>query len=145
MIRRPPRSTRNDTLFPYTTLFRSQRKERRGNIPKVRRRRFGSRRGAETRRETACFASVSRQRDREVRGCRDVIGRWRGRRHYARTTSASPRLCANQSSASMVVAALDSRFRGRTIGCGIKRSSPRLRMKNGSRGGAEGGDRKSVV
>src|SRR3546814_10556004 len=23
MIRRPPRSTRNDTLFPYTTLFRS--------------------------------------------------------------------------------------------------------------------------
>src|SRR3546814_10336584 len=24
MIRRPPRSTRTDTLFPYTTLFRSQ-------------------------------------------------------------------------------------------------------------------------
>src|SRR3546814_16442710 len=24
MIRRPPRSTRPDTLFPYTTLFRSQ-------------------------------------------------------------------------------------------------------------------------
>src|SRR3546814_2459936 len=23
MIRRPPRSTRTDTLFPYTTLFRS--------------------------------------------------------------------------------------------------------------------------
>src|SRR3546814_15983910 len=23
MLRRPPRSTRNDTLFPYTTLFRS--------------------------------------------------------------------------------------------------------------------------
>src|SRR3546814_17771083 len=33
MIRRPPRSTRTDTLFPYTTLFRSprlvQRKTRR--------------------------------------------------------------------------------------------------------------------
>src|SRR3546814_11424452 len=37
MIRRPPRSTRTDTLFPYTTLFRSlllqaahdQRRERR--------------------------------------------------------------------------------------------------------------------
>src|SRR3546814_1982647 len=28
MIRRPPRSTRTDTLFPYTTLFRS------GLIPK---------------------------------------------------------------------------------------------------------------
>src|SRR3546814_17629616 len=25
MIRRPPRSTRTDTLLPYTTLFRSQR------------------------------------------------------------------------------------------------------------------------
>src|SRR3546814_14500795 len=24
MIRRPPRSTRTDTLFPYTTLFRSR-------------------------------------------------------------------------------------------------------------------------
>src|SRR3546814_11888433 len=27
MIRRPPRSTRTDTLFPYTTLFRSERDE----------------------------------------------------------------------------------------------------------------------
>src|SRR3546814_19933613 len=26
MIRRPPRSTRTDTLFPYTTLFRSYQK-----------------------------------------------------------------------------------------------------------------------
>src|SRR3546814_13143028 len=32
MIRRPPRSTRTDTLFPYTTLFRSyqQRSPARG-------------------------------------------------------------------------------------------------------------------
>src|SRR3546814_5005968 len=28
MIRRPPRSTRTDTLFPYSTLFRSQRRAR---------------------------------------------------------------------------------------------------------------------
>src|SRR3546814_1164302 len=28
MIRRPPRSTRTDTLFPDTTLFRSQRRAR---------------------------------------------------------------------------------------------------------------------
>src|SRR3546814_11617333 len=28
MIRRPPRSTRTDTLFPYTTLFRSLRQSR---------------------------------------------------------------------------------------------------------------------
>src|SRR3546814_21108075 len=27
MVRRPPRSTRTDTLFPYTTLFRSIAKE----------------------------------------------------------------------------------------------------------------------
>src|SRR3546814_14167105 len=29
MIRRPPRSTRTDTLFPYTTLFRSIRNDAR--------------------------------------------------------------------------------------------------------------------
>src|SRR3546814_11809861 len=28
MIRRPPRSTRTDTLFPYTTLFRSPATDR---------------------------------------------------------------------------------------------------------------------
>src|SRR3546814_10253169 len=28
MIRRPPRSTRTDTLFPYTTLFRSRQHRR---------------------------------------------------------------------------------------------------------------------
>src|SRR3546814_2096358 len=28
MIRRPPRSTRTDTLFPYTTLFRSNGRDR---------------------------------------------------------------------------------------------------------------------
>src|SRR3546814_4504098 len=30
MNRRPPRSTRTDTLFPYTTLFRSLRQSARG-------------------------------------------------------------------------------------------------------------------
>src|SRR3546814_18741825 len=30
MIRRPPRSTRTDTLFPYTTLFLSRKGEGRG-------------------------------------------------------------------------------------------------------------------
>src|SRR3546814_12266026 len=32
MIRRPPRSTRTDTLFPYTTLFRSQRRGERVQV-----------------------------------------------------------------------------------------------------------------
>src|SRR3546814_2348364 len=36
MIRGPPRSTRTDTLFPYTTLFRSRRRQ----LP------FGARRAA---------------------------------------------------------------------------------------------------
>src|SRR3546814_19944391 len=31
MIRRTPRSTRSDTLFPYTTLFRSQRLDATGD------------------------------------------------------------------------------------------------------------------
>src|SRR3546814_7857243 len=31
MIRRPPRSTRTDTLFPYTTLFRSHAAGHRGD------------------------------------------------------------------------------------------------------------------
>src|SRR3546814_4789661 len=38
MIRRPPRSTRTDTLFPYTTLFRSH-----ASLPSVRRGRAPSR------------------------------------------------------------------------------------------------------
>src|SRR3546814_5613760 len=38
MIRRPPRSTRTDTLFPYTTLFRSRlRTGNRQHIPDARR------------------------------------------------------------------------------------------------------------
>src|SRR3546814_17585195 len=38
MIRRPPRSTRTDTLFPYTTLFRSSRPGSRAatHMPQVR-------------------------------------------------------------------------------------------------------------
>src|SRR3546814_6540774 len=32
MIRRPPRATRTDTLFPYTTLFRSNTVGRSGKI-----------------------------------------------------------------------------------------------------------------
>src|SRR3546814_2980636 len=39
MIRRPPRSTRTDTLFPYTTLFRSQAPLRGGVAPAPLRRR----------------------------------------------------------------------------------------------------------
>src|SRR3546814_8409167 len=40
MIRRPPRSTRTDTLFPYTTLFRSDPVLRQHRAP-VRELQFG--------------------------------------------------------------------------------------------------------
>src|SRR3546814_15471217 len=39
MIRRPPRSTRTDTLFPYTTLFRSPSRDARRTAAQDRRRR----------------------------------------------------------------------------------------------------------
>src|SRR3546814_9045117 len=35
MIRRPPRSTRTDTLFPYTTLFRSSESHHRAALDGV--------------------------------------------------------------------------------------------------------------
>src|SRR3546814_17494522 len=41
MIRRPPRSTRTDTLFPYTTLFRSRRSDRGSCAPARSARRAG--------------------------------------------------------------------------------------------------------
>src|SRR3546814_12485757 len=53
MIRRPPRSTRTDTLFPYTTLFRSPRRGR------VRRARLAA---------TACRARHGAAGDRELVG-----------------------------------------------------------------------------
>src|SRR3546814_10146029 len=44
MIRRPPRSTRTDTLFPYTTLFRSAVDDPLGRAPQG-----GGRRGRQRR------------------------------------------------------------------------------------------------
>src|SRR3546814_3354637 len=45
MIRRPPRSTRTDTLFPYTTLFRSQAASGRDARGSGARRAYAARRG----------------------------------------------------------------------------------------------------
>src|SRR3546814_6807216 len=49
MIRRPPRSTRTDTLFPYTTLFRSRLPDLIivGDIARIDRRAGCAHRGAE--------------------------------------------------------------------------------------------------
>src|SRR3546814_5107051 len=50
MIRRPPRSTRTDTLFPYTTLFRS-----------------------------IAGAEIARRQEREIMVVRHAVGKDRGR------------------------------------------------------------------
>src|SRR3546814_15101419 len=56
MIRRPPRSTRTDTLFPYTTLFRSPGAQRR-----IAGRRFGQLRPARPDRGAAMGAGQYRR------------------------------------------------------------------------------------
>src|SRR3546814_19635620 len=53
MIRRPPRSTRTDTLFPYTTLFRSARAHRIFGLAADARDRIAQRRGIAPDREGA--------------------------------------------------------------------------------------------
>src|SRR3546814_1649146 len=63
MIRRPPRSTRTDTLFPYTTLFRSSKTA----IPKRHEQPLSPRR------------SEDRAVERRARG--DARSRGRGRLH----------------------------------------------------------------
>src|SRR3546814_6386965 len=57
MIRRPPRSTRTDTLFPYTTLFRSLLPRRPLRVP--RRRNDGDLEGP---RRQACLRHLPRGR-----------------------------------------------------------------------------------
>src|SRR3546814_17631831 len=57
MIRRPPRSTRTDTLFPYTTLFRSrgdQPGRRHGDAPERPRGDLRALAGGEEGREALC-------------------------------------------------------------------------------------------
>src|SRR3546814_8459545 len=66
MIRRPPRSTRTDTLFPYTTLFRSSpatwSSPRRccGPAPRGRRRRGGGRNRVRSEEHTSELQSLMR-------------------------------------------------------------------------------------
>src|SRR3546814_8799738 len=70
MIRRPPRSTRTDTLFPYTTLFRSRRRPIWFRIRRISGLvRLMSGGGTTRYNETGCGASTRsamRQSDREV-------------------------------------------------------------------------------
>src|SRR3546814_8181557 len=68
MIRRPPRSTRTDTLFPYTTLFRSDVGDHAFLAPRVTVAGSG-------RVESHCFVGVSATlRDNVTLGARFVVG-----------------------------------------------------------------------
>src|SRR3546814_12520310 len=64
MIRRPPRSTRTDTLFPYTTLFRSPGvRAGRDDLSQLRARRHGGqfdRRAARSEEHTSELQSLMR-------------------------------------------------------------------------------------
>src|SRR3546814_12056444 len=87
MIRRPPRSTRTDTLFPYTTLFRT-----RHPAPTPRRVLLVYREKSEIRHSSAephgidLIEAVVRCRQRIVRFKRAVVFR------FARTASKSTQL-----------------------------------------------------
>src|SRR3546814_17956512 len=61
MIRRPPRSTRTDTLCPYTTLFRS--KSAGADVPE--RRAWGPEHGLQARRREHRLGRSARQQDDE--------------------------------------------------------------------------------
>src|SRR3546814_5550780 len=67
MILRTPRSTRTDTLFPYTTLFRSWRNARRAHAPRQ-----------EDGRGHAAFPARARDREDLSRS----LGRSRGGRRF---------------------------------------------------------------
>src|SRR3546814_19122433 len=64
MIRRPPISTRTDTLFPYTALFRSQAQQVAGED----RRLVAAGAGADLQVQVALVARVARHQQRHQRG-----------------------------------------------------------------------------
>src|SRR3546814_15397916 len=83
MIRRPPRSTRTDTLFPYTTLFRSAaRRARQGVV--YRRRRQGVAEAGTSRRRARQYLALRRSRHlsraeiHELLEAGDRGGAWHG-------------------------------------------------------------------
>src|SRR3546814_5789812 len=87
MIRRPPRSTRTDTLFPYTTLFRSRTRLAggaglRGRCAGLCHRAVGGR---------ADDVMAGLRRGRQVRGDRAGGGPARGQPRCGRSVAARPR------------------------------------------------------
>src|SRR3546814_2174359 len=76
MIRRPPRSTRTDTLFPYTTLFRSSGAQR-----------HSARGGDADRAGRAPDADVHGDRGRRQRPGTARRGAWRSEEHTSELQS----------------------------------------------------------
>src|SRR3546814_13305886 len=75
MIRRPPRSTRTDTLFPYTTLFRSLCRGRglqAGGRKRDQRQSQGPQGLSEGRLDAAAVAHRRRQGPRKISGDRRI-------------------------------------------------------------------------
>src|SRR3546814_12616804 len=67
MIRRPPRSTRTDTLFPYTTLFRSADRRAEGKAVGGTARRHQDRADSAGKRQGSCGHSGEREVDAQHR------------------------------------------------------------------------------
>src|SRR3546814_16354271 len=82
MIRQPPRSTRTDTLFPYTTLFRS---------PGARiAQRVGDSPAARARLKDRLAANIARRVDHardQLGRCREIAGNFREDRKSTRLNS----------------------------------------------------------
>src|SRR3546814_4562092 len=78
MIRRPPRSTRTDTLFPYTTLFRSD---------ETRHDRVGQEIGEKSELQHAHQQQENAGKQGEHEGCGDKLrASWRGDRSEEHTS-----------------------------------------------------------
>src|SRR3546814_7726245 len=108
MRRRPPRSTRTDTLFPYTTLFRSRiigghRDLRRRDVGILRDRQEGNRDDARQHDEDGDHPGEDRTVDEEVRHCRATLLGDGGRRLLA----ALPRLRIDLGAGTDLLEALD--------------------------------------
>src|SRR3546814_2369521 len=83
MIRRPPRATRADTRFPYTTLFLCQRDRRVGQQLARFRLRFA--RSLLLGRVVRCIGSTARRTDEAGQIAPDDLVRARDHRHLARS------------------------------------------------------------
>src|SRR3546814_4667666 len=90
MIRRPPSSTRSDTLFPYTTLFRSSFCHARGGPPATGRGHQPRQQGSQTpARLAAAFFSFLKSRTfcREAPSTTSATERWRSEEHTSELQS----------------------------------------------------------